>query len=152
MSTANQSQRVATTTHNEIINTIITFLVDCGLNDDDVDSAHLFFAFEYAYKPLPRFWRDFNLSALIDAISEHFPNWRSAVRSRKQTPEVTLDEVKEILYHRAFDEANAEMMLALPLQDRPKNGEEASNWIFAELRKRKLETELVVRSINTVTK
>ncbi|QSN63825.1 hypothetical protein JYK05_14875 (plasmid) [Caballeronia sp. M1242] len=47
------------------------------------------------------------------------------------------------MHFHALDEANAEMLMALPPQARPKDREAASEWIFAELRKRGLETELI---------
>jgi hypothetical protein len=51
-------------------------------------------------------------------------------------------EVKELLACHAFDEANAEMMMALPLEARPQDREKASEWIISELRKRNLKREL----------
>ncbi|WMY10903.1 hypothetical protein [Paraburkholderia phenoliruptrix] len=142
MSTEEPNQRAATNAHNEVAKTIVDFMTDCGLRDADVNAGNLSLAFEYAYRPLPRFWRDFDLTALVAALSERFPVWRSAVQKPDRTAEDVLREVQEILYCHAFDEANAEMLISLPKPARPTEREVASSWICAELRKRKLDAEL----------
>jgi len=53
-----------------------------------------------------------------------------------------MHEVKEMLACHAFDEANAELMMALPLKARPQDRNTASEWIFSELKKRNLKREL----------
>ncbi|WP_244140081.1 hypothetical protein [Caballeronia sp. BCC1704] len=108
-----------------------------------MNAGNLNLAIEYAYGPLPRVWRDFDMTALVEAISERFPNWRSAVQEPDWSADDVLRKVREILHFHALDEANAEMLMALPPQARPKDREAASEWIFAELRKRGLETELI---------
>ena len=132
----------AANTYTEVAETVVSFMVDCGLKDADVNPSHLSLAFEYAYKPLPRFWRDFDIATVIKAVSERFPDWRSAVRPHNQTAEDALGEVEEILHCHAFDEANAEILMALPLQARPTEAQTATDWICAELRKKGLESEL----------
>jgi hypothetical protein len=132
----------ATNTYTEVAETVVSFMVDCGLKDADVNPSHLSLAFEYAYKPLPRFWRDFDIATVIKAVSARFPDWRSAVRTHNQTAEVVLREVEDILRCHAFDEANAEILMALPLQARPTEAQTATDWICAELRKKGLESEL----------
>jgi hypothetical protein len=142
MSTTELSQQTATKNFHEVARTIVEFMTDCGLQDADVNAGNLSLAFEYGYRPLPTFWRDFDLTALLEAMSERFPNWRSAVQRRDQTAEEVLRQVQEILHCHAFDEANAEMLMALPKHARPTDSEAASRWIRAELLKRKLEAEL----------
>jgi hypothetical protein len=142
MSTTELSQQTATNNFHEVARTIVEFMTDCGLQDAGVNAGHLSLAFEYAYRPLPRFWRDFDLTALVEAISERFPNWPSAVQKPDRTADDVLREVAEILHCHAFDEANAEMIVALPKHARPMEREAASRWIRAELRKRKLGAEL----------
>ncbi len=122
---------------------VVKFLVDCGLKDANLDPGHLSLAFEYAYEPLLRFWRDFDLTGVVQAISERFPNWRSAVQNAEQTGEDVLCEVEAIVFCHALDEANAEMLMALPPQARPKGRAATSEWIFAELQKRGLAIELI---------
>ena len=142
MSIKDPNQQAATNTHNEVYRTIVDFMNDCGLGDADVNAGHLFFAFEFAYRPLPRFWRDFDMPALVEAISERFPNWRSAVQEPNRSADDVLREVEEFLHSNAFDEANAEMMMGVPKHARPTEWQAAADWICAELRKRKLEAEL----------
>ncbi|WP_147309959.1 hypothetical protein [Paraburkholderia sp. BL6669N2] len=142
MSIKEPNQQAATKTHNEVAKTIVDFMSDCGLGDADVNAGHLFFAFEFAYRPLPRFWRDFDMPALVEAISERFPNWRSAVQEPDWSADDVLREVEEFLHSNAFDEANAQMMMGLPTHARPTEWQEAADWICGELRKRKLGAEL----------
>ncbi|WP_244283856.1 hypothetical protein [Paraburkholderia caballeronis] len=130
-----------TNTYAEIAGTVVSFLIDCGMKDADVNPSHLSLAFEYAYEPLPRFWRDFDLATVMDAISARFPDWRSAAQARTQAPAEVLREVEGILYMNAADEANAEMLMALPLRVRPTEAQAAADWIVAELEKRGLESE-----------
>ncbi|MFP3550505.1 hypothetical protein SB861_07300 [Paraburkholderia sp. SIMBA_049] len=142
MHTAEPKQQVANIACEGVANAVVEFMVDCGMNDDHVNVGNLCFAFEYAYRPLPRFWRDFDLRAVLEATTRQFPDWRTAAEARQQSVDDVMRELKEVLAAYAFDEANAEMMMALPLVARPQNREAASEWIFSELRKRKLEKEL----------
>ncbi|SPB14871.1 hypothetical protein NOV72_02102 [Caballeronia novacaledonica] len=142
MSTIEPNQQAATNTHNEVAKAIIDFMTDCGLGDAHVNAGHLFLAFEFAYRPLPRFWRDFDMPALVEAISERFPDWRSAVQKPNWSADDVLREVQEILHSNAFDEANAEMMLGVAEEARPTEWQAAADWICEELRKRKLGAEL----------
>jgi hypothetical protein len=136
------NQQATSNTHNEVAKTIVDFMSDCGLVDADVNAGHLYLALEFAYKPLPRFWRDFDMPALVEAISERIPNWRSAVQKPDRSADDVLREVEEVLRSNAFDEANAEMMMGVPKHARPTEWQAAADWICAELRKRKLEAEL----------
>ncbi|RKR36215.1 hypothetical protein [Paraburkholderia sp. BL17N1] len=142
MSIIETNQKPGTNTRNEVANAIVDFMSDCGLRDADVNAGHLFLAFEFAYRPLPRFWREFDFPALVEAITERFPNWRSAVQKPDRNADDALREVEEILHSNAFDEANAEMMMRLPTHARPTEWQEAADWICEELRKRKLGAEL----------
>lgn len=142
MSIKELNQQAATNTRNEVAKTIVDFMTDCGLGAADVNAGHLHLAFEFAYRPLPRFWRDFDMEALVEAISERFPDWRSAVQKPDRSADDVLREIEEILHSNAFDEANAEMMLSVPEQARPTDRVAAADWICAELRRRKLGAEL----------
>jgi hypothetical protein len=128
--------------YTEVAETVVSFMVDCGLKDADVNPSHLSLAFEYAYKPLPRFWRDFDIATVIKAVSARFPDWRSAVRTHNQTAEGVLREVEDILRCHAFDEANGEILVELPLQARPTTAQMATDWICAEVRKKGVQSEL----------
>lgn len=142
MPTAAPKQRTSEISYEEVANAVVAFMVDCGMNENHVNVGNLCFAFEYAYRPLPRFWRDFDLETIIVAITRQYPGWHAAAEARQRTAGDVLREVEEILTCHSFDEANAEMMMALPLAARPRDRETASDWIFSELRKRNLEREL----------
>jgi hypothetical protein len=132
----------ATNTYTEVARTVVAFMVDCKWKDSDVNASTLHLAFEYAYQPLPRFWRDFDLVTVIEAVSECFPEWRPTVQARNQAAAEVLREVEEFLHMNAADEANAEIMMALPPQVRPTDEQAAADWICAELEKRGLDSEL----------
>jgi hypothetical protein len=142
MNTENLNQPVETKTNNDVATTIVDFLTDCGLEDADVHGYHLFLAFEFAYKPLPRFWRDFDMAALFKTISERFPDWPAAVQKRGLSVSEVFIEAEEVLRSNAFDEANAEMMMVLPRHTRPTERQAAADWICIELRRRKRKSEL----------
>ncbi|MEN8503606.1 MULTISPECIES: hypothetical protein [Paraburkholderia] len=142
MNIVEPNQQAATNNFHEVARTIVDFMTDCGLRDADVNAGNLNLAFEYAYRPLPRFWRDFDMATLVETLSERFPKWRSAVQRPDWTADDVLGELHEILHCHAFDEANAEMMMALPQQARPTDREAASAWICEELRRRNLDVEL----------
>jgi hypothetical protein len=135
------NQQATSNTHNEVAKTIVDFMSDCGLVDADVNAGHLYLALEFAYKPLPRFWRDFDMPALVEAISERIPNWRSAVQKPDRSADDVLREVEEVLRSNAFDEANAEMMMGLPPHARPTERQAAADWIYTELSNQKLGAE-----------
>jgi len=142
MSIKEPNQQAATNNFQEVARTIVDFMTDCGLRDAELNAGNLNLAIQYAYRPLPRFWRDFDILALVEAISERFPDWRSSVQKPDRSADDVLHEVQEGLHCHAFDEANAEMLMALPKHARPTEREAASSWICAELRKRNLEAEL----------
>lgn len=135
-------QQAEAKTGHEVAKAIVDFMADCGPGAADVNTFNLGLALEYVYRPLPRFWRDFDMATLVDAISKRYPEWRGSVHESDRTAEDVLREVEEILHCHTFDEANAEMLMALPKHARPTDSEAASRWICAELRKRKLEAEL----------
>jgi hypothetical protein len=141
MNIMDSSNQDATNTYNEIGRTVVSFMVDCGMKDADVNPSHLSLAFEYAYEPLSRFWRDFDLATVMEAVSARFPDWHSAAQARNQSAAQVLREVDDILHANATDEANAEMLMALPVQVRPTEAQAATDWICAELQKRGLESE-----------
>lgn len=61
------------------------------------------FAFEFSHRPLPQFWRDFNLAALVETISERFRDWRSSVQRPGRTADDVLRQVEAIFPDRAED-------------------------------------------------
>ncbi|MCA7988646.1 hypothetical protein [Burkholderia vietnamiensis] len=74
MNIMDSSNQDATNTYNEIGRTVVSFMVDCGMKDADVNPSHLSLAFEYAYEPLSRFWRDFDLATVMEAVSDLPPS------------------------------------------------------------------------------
>jgi hypothetical protein len=142
MQTAEPMQQAIENLYEQVANDVVGFMVDCRWNDGHVNAGNLQFAFEYAYRPLLRFWRDFELKTVIDAVTRQYPHWHAAAETRQRTAGDVLRDVEELLACYAFDEANAEMMMALPLAARPRDEDTASKWICSELRKRKLNREL----------
>lgn len=102
----------AAAVRNDVAETAVAFLVDCGLSDQDLTAGIWEMAFEYAYKPHPRFWRDIDLVAVAGAITREFPNWQRAMDADGgQTAEEILKEVDHELFCMGFFEAMAEMMM-----------------------------------------
>ncbi|WP_288831007.1 hypothetical protein [uncultured Paraburkholderia sp.] len=68
MSIKEPNRQATSNTQNEVARTIVDFMTDCGLRDADMNAGHMHLAFQFAYGPLPRFWRDFDMAALIGVI------------------------------------------------------------------------------------
>jgi hypothetical protein len=142
MSIAELSTQTVSTIYEEVADTVVAYMVDCGLKDTDVNTGEFQFAFNHAYKPLPRFWRDFELQPVIEAVSRQYPTWHSAVVRRDQSAKNVLRKVKKLLNRKAFDEANAEMLMALPQLARPTTADVALECICTELWNRGLNAKL----------
>ncbi|BCQ28130.1 hypothetical protein NK8_63190 (plasmid) [Caballeronia sp. NK8] len=118
---------------NDVANTAVAFLVDCGLRDRDMTAGIWEMALEYVYKPNPRFWRDVDLEAVAEAISLQYPNWRRAMDTDGNSAEEISHEVYLVLYCNRFYEAMAEMRVELPKSARPRTSVAALQWICEEL-------------------
>ncbi|WP_147309917.1 hypothetical protein [Paraburkholderia sp. BL6669N2] len=96
----------------------------------------------HTYKPLPRFWRDFELQPVIEAVARQYPTWRTAVARRDRSAQNVLRKLRKLLNRKALDEANAEMLMALPKLARPTTADVALEWICTELWDRGLNAKL----------
>ncbi|WP_277183251.1 hypothetical protein [Caballeronia sp. BR00000012568055] len=135
---------------NEVADTVVAFLVDCRLKDQDLTAGILEMALEYAYKPHPRFWRDIDLAAVVEAISLQYPNWRCALATGGNTAEEVLYEVDLALFCNGFFEAMAEKMMELPKSARPRTGVATLQWICAELDRNGQVAELLLAQMPEV--
>jgi hypothetical protein len=115
--------------------TVVTFLLDCRLEDRDLTAGIWEMALEYAYEPRPRFWRDINLAEVVEAVSRQYPRWQSAVEAHGTTADEIFHQLDLIMVCNDFYEAMAEMMMTLPKSSRPRTGAAALEWICAELKK-----------------
>ena len=104
-------------------------MADCGLRDIDVIAGEFQSALAHSYKPLLRFWRDFRLQPVVSAVSMQFPRWASVSLRRDRNAQNVVREVETFLRRCAFDEANAEMLMALPSLARPTTPEDAMEWL-----------------------
>ncbi|MCX5545243.1 hypothetical protein M3A49_38360 [Paraburkholderia sp. CNPSo 3076] len=126
--------------HSATTDALYQYMVDCRFDISHMNSMTLSMAIEYVYQPHPRFWRDFDVQDLSAAMTMLIPNWETVLE----------DGVKKRLFHEiavmlltnAFDEANAELLLALPVEDRPTDSVSAFVWICAELQRNGRKNEL----------
>lgn len=142
MSIAELKTRTVSTIYEEVADTVVAYMVDCGLKDTDVNTGEFHFALNHAYKPLPRFWRDFELQPVIEAVARQYPTWRTAVVRRDRSAQNVLRKLRKLLNRKAFDEANAEMLMALPKLARPTTADVALDWICPELWNKGLKAKL----------
>jgi hypothetical protein len=126
----------------ETVNALSSYFADCRFDQSHLTPMHLALALEYAYRPHPRFWREFDVTVLIDAISQHVPHWRSTPAMSNGGADKLFRSVKKNLRINAFDEANGEMLLAVPGEERPTTSSAAYAWISAELEKKGLAAQL----------
>ncbi|WP_249189589.1 hypothetical protein [Burkholderia ambifaria] len=121
---------------------LYTYMADCQFNEAHLTSMCLSLALEYVYQPRPRFWQDFDLMYLVTAMNRCIPNWQIALEDTGRGMNELLRDVNEFLRLNAFDEANAEMLLALPAHERPFDAASAFEWLSAQFARRGLKTEL----------
>ena len=120
--------------HSRTIDALVDYLRDCKMKASDLVPMNLALALEYIYQPRLTFWREFDISLVIHALDKYIANWRETVNQPESNEaEGLLKEVEEILRLHAFDESNAERLLALHGGDRPSGRAQASEWIHAEL-------------------
>lgn len=118
---------------------------DCRFGASDLTAAAVSLALEYVYQPHPRFWRDFDMAFLVRALTLRVPDWRTAANSADHASggaEGLLADVGEYIRVNAFDEANAEMLRALPRHMRPTDGVTAFEWLSTELARKGMTKEL----------
>ncbi|WP_185715899.1 hypothetical protein [Burkholderia sp. Bp9004] len=131
--------------HAGTVDALVAYMRDCRFNASCLTAATLSLALEYVYKTHPRFWRDFNIAFLVRALSLHIPDWRAVTNSAGHASggaNRLLADVEEYVRVNAFDEANAEMLRALPMHMRPMDGASAFDWISAQLAKKGMAEEL----------
>ncbi|KVR69011.1 hypothetical protein WK21_20020 [Burkholderia cepacia] len=124
--------------HAGTVDALVSFMNDCRFGEENLTAAAISLALEYVYQPHPRFWRDFNMAFLARALTLCLPDWRAAVNSTGHASggaKRLLADVEDYVRINAFDEANAEMLRALPRHMRPTDGAAAFEWIFAQLSK-----------------
>ncbi|VWB89620.1 hypothetical protein [Burkholderia lata] len=127
------------------VDLLVSFMNDCRFDTSSLTAATLSLALEYVYQPHPRFWRDLNMAYLVRAISLRIPDWRTAANNVGHASggaNKLLADVEEYVRVNAFDEANAEMLRALPVHMRPSGGASAFDWISAQLARKGMTAEL----------
>ncbi|MEM5316511.1 hypothetical protein [Paraburkholderia sp. JHI869] len=126
--------------HAATANDLYQYMVDCRFDVSYMNSMCLSMAIEYVYRPLPRFWRDFDVQDLAAAMTKLIPTWETDLEA--DLKKRLFHEIAQVLLTNAFDEANAELLLTLPLEDRPTDAVSAFVWICAELQRNGRENEL----------
>ncbi|KVU02575.1 hypothetical protein WK60_31055 [Burkholderia ubonensis] len=121
---------------------LVAYMTDCRFTEAHLTWGCLFLAAEYVYQPRPRFWQDFDLTYFVNAMTRCIPNWRIAVEGANRSVDVLLQDIEEFLHCNAFDEANAEMMLALPAHERPTDATSAFDWLSAQSARNGLKSKL----------
>jgi hypothetical protein len=118
------------------------YMDDCNFDETHLTGNLLWLALEYAYRPHPRFWRDFDITTIVDAVSRRFPNWRATLEKTGRSASAVLRQFEEAVQSNAFYEANAETLMALSDSERPTTSYAAFDWILAALAEKGLTTEL----------
>jgi hypothetical protein len=120
--------------HTGTVAALVAYLRDCKMTATEIVPMNLALALEYVYQPETRFWRELNISLVTDALELHLPNWRDAVNQvTADAAEGLVKEIDDLLRMHAFDESNAERLLAVEEDERPSDAVSASGWIRDEL-------------------
>ncbi|SKC93246.1 hypothetical protein [Paraburkholderia hospita] len=134
--------------HSETVDALVAYLTDCQFRESQLTVGNVVMAVEAVYEPHPRFWRDFSLTCVVDAIARVFPDRKpSESKAPRRSAKSLMRDLEEILKLNAFDEANAEMLGALPTHKRPADRTAAADWICAEYRRKGQMTESMVAQI-----
>jgi hypothetical protein len=141
MQTTGENLTAHNSVHSKTIDAFAAYLTDCEFDESRLNAGNITLAMEYIYQPHPRFWRDFNPSFIADAIERVFPGWTLTAGNGPERLKKLLRDTDETLRLNAFDEANAEMLDALPMHERPADRTSASEWICAEYRRKGRTTE-----------
>lgn len=126
------------------VDALVAYLTDCQFSESQLNVGNLVMAVEAVYEPHPRFWRDFNLTCVFDAVARVFPDWKPSGREAPRRLKSLMRSVEEVLELNAFDEANAEMLGSLPTHKRPPDRIAATDWICAEYRRKGQTTRLLL--------
>lgn len=126
----------------EVANAMVAYMADCRFDQSHLNGGYIWLALEYSLRFHPRFWREFSITTIVDAVSRYFPNWRNILQEAGRTVDDFLNEFEEGIRVNAFDEANAELLLALPASQRPTNSDEAYAVISAMLAEKGTTAEL----------
>ena len=118
------------------------YMDDCNFGETHLTGNLFWLALEYAYRPHPRFWRDFDITIVVNAVSRRFPYWRATLEKAGRPASAVLRQFEQAVQSNAFYEANAETLMALPDSERPTTSYAAFDWILAELVKKGSTTEL----------
>src|SRR3954466_11576049 len=113
------NHEVTTRLYAEVTDTVCTYIADCRFDESRPNAGNILLALEYAYQPHPRFWRDLDIVAVAEAIRRRFPDWGLTLEQTEESTECIFGEVEETVFINALDEANGEMLLAIPESERP---------------------------------
>jgi hypothetical protein len=128
--------------HGDTVDALYAYMSDCQFTESDVNAMNIALALEYVYRPDTRFWREFRISYVVDAISRLHPSWRNTDADLANQSSSLFTDIADVVYVNAFDEANAERLLRLPALQRPSEAWAAFEWIAAELKNQNLHVEL----------
>lgn len=132
--------------HAGTVDALVSFMDDCRFCASVLTAATVSLTLEYVYPPHPRFWRDFNMAFLVRALTLYVAaNWRAAINSAGHASGGAtrlLADVEEYVRVNAFDEANAEILRALPRHMRPTDGATALEWLSAQFARKGMTEEL----------
>jgi hypothetical protein len=122
--------------HSKTVDALVAYLTDCQFSESQLNVGNLVMSVEAVYEPYRRFWRDFSLMCVVEAIARVFPDWMPSGRKPPHRVESLMRELEEALELNAFDEANAEILASLPRHARPEDRTTAADWICAEYRRK----------------
>jgi hypothetical protein len=142
MSTLSHNTAVAEDSRAGIADALVSYLIDCGLNESPPKSGNLVLALEYVYQPRLRFWRDISISHVIEAVVRCFPAWQESLGDMNRGFDSFMQDVQDFLQINAFDEGNAERLLTLPKHMRPSDPALAAAWLRRHFTRRSLKAEL----------
>jgi hypothetical protein len=121
---------------------IFKYMTDFQYDETMLEGYYLGLALAYAHQPHSRFWRDYNVDIVDNAISWHLPDYLSAVAASDEAADGVRERAHWLVRLHAFHEFAEEIVAELPVVERPKTSESAAEWVCASLEGEGLEPEL----------
>ncbi|WP_042304864.1 hypothetical protein [Paraburkholderia terrae] len=121
---------------------LLQYLADCKFDESNLTVMDVTLALEYVYHPVPAFWRALTVDFVLEMLNWHLSLAGKLSATSSSRLEQLAEGLRDVLKAHAFDEANAERLMNVPVSERPTDAETASEWICNELARQKLTYDL----------
>jgi hypothetical protein len=115
----------------QFVTSFVAFMKDCNFHYGLSRShSNILCALAYCYRPSAHYWEQLTTALVVEALETYMPT-----QSSDQADNVAFlhQRIADHLYMRQHDEKNALLLATLKPKKRPRNAEDAADWICAKL-------------------